>query len=196
MCLLPLLPHFRTEFPNIQLELLLNDKNLDPVADQIDLAIRLGHEMSGDLISTKLFSTHYRVCASPAYIKKYGSLTEPADLTSHRCLLFDLPEYRSNWILRDSQGVTMHVQVSGDIVISSALALKQAALEGLGPALLANWMTDAELASGRLVDMMPDYTVAAASFDTAAWLLYSHRKYMPQKIRVTVDFLKRHLHDS
>ena len=194
VCLLPLLPEFRSEFPDIRIELLLSDKNLDTVGDQIDLAIRLGHTVSGDFISTKLFDTHYRVCASPAYLAKHGRLSEPSDLSNHRCLLFDLPDYRSSWMVRDGHGTMTHVPVAGDIVISSAMALKQATLDGLGPALLADWMTDSDIESERLIDMLPNYSVAAASFDTAAWLLFRHRKYLPQKIRVTIDFLKRHLH--
>lgn len=193
VCLLPLLPRFRAEFPDIQIELLLSDKNLDTVADQVDLAIRLGHAMSGDLISTKLFATHYRVCASPDYLEGHGALSSPSELSGRRCLLFDLPDYRGNWIVRGPQGEISQVPVAGDIVISSALALRQAALDGLGPALLADWMTDADLAGGRLIDMLPDHAVAASSFETAAWLLYANRNYLPQKIRVTIDFLKRHL---
>lgn len=193
VCLLPLLPKFRATFPDIRIEMILCDMNLDPVSNQIDLSVRLGHDVSGDLVSTKLFATKYRICASPAYVKAQGPLLHPEDIARHRCLLFDLPDFRKTWMMRNKHGVVTEVAVSGDIIISSALALKQAALDGLGPALLANWMTDTELKDGTLVDLLPDHSVAAASYDTAAWLLYSNRKYLPQKVRVTIDFLKQHL---
>src|SRR5262249_4664545 len=67
-CLVPLLPKFRAEFPELQLELILSDDNLDLVGESIDLAIRLGPSLSGDVVGAKLFDTKYRVCASASYL--------------------------------------------------------------------------------------------------------------------------------
>jgi DNA-binding transcriptional LysR family regulator len=60
----------------------------------------------------------------------------------------------------------------------------------MGPALLADWMVKPELASGALVDLFPDYAVTATDFETAAWLLYPSRSYLPRKVRVVIDFLR------
>jgi DNA-binding transcriptional LysR family regulator len=192
-CLVPLIPDFRESYPEIRVELLLTDAKLDLVSERIDLAIRLGPQIDGDAIGTKLFDTRYRVCASPRYLDRAPPAAVPADLAAHRCLLFSLPDFRFRWrFRRDGEGETI-VPIAGDVVISSVLALRDCALAGLGPVLLADWLIDDDLRAGRLVDLFPDYAVTATEFETAAWLLYPSRTYLPNKVRVTIDFLKRRL---
>lgn len=188
--LTPLLPKFRAEFPDLKLELLLSDANVDLIAERIDLAIRLGKEVAGDLIATKLLATRYVVCASPAYLASALPLSKPSDLRAHRCLRFALQDYRVRWRFRKGDAVEA-VEVDGDLVGSNALTLRDCARESLGPALLPDWLVAADLASGRLVDCLPEHQAAATSFDTAAWLLYPTRILLPSKVRVMVDFLRR-----
>jgi DNA-binding transcriptional LysR family regulator len=85
------------------------------------------------------------------------------------------------------------VNIGGSIVISSALSVRQAAVDGLGPALLPDWLIAAELASGTLVDLFPTHEVTATGFDTAAWLLYPSKTYLPLKTRAFIDFAKTHI---
>jgi DNA-binding transcriptional LysR family regulator len=192
-CLVPLLPKFRTGFPELQLELILSDDNLDLVGESIDLAIRLGPSLSGDVVGAKLFDTRYRVCASAAYLAKSPRVKKPADLSAVACLLFTLPEFRSRWLFRNSHGVISEVPVAGNIVISNALALRECALAGLGPALLPNWLIDHDIANRRLTDLFPGYHATATTFDTAAFVLYPNRAFLPNKVRLTIDFLRRHM---
>ena len=194
-CLVPLLPAFRAEFPRLKLELLFSDTNLDLVGERVDLAVRLGPSFDTSLVGVKLCDTRYRVCASPGYLKKCKPLRGPRDLTAHRCVLFALPEFRTRWLFRSRKGELSEVAVDGDLVVSNALALRDCALAGMGPSLLANWLIDEELAAGRLIDLFPSYRVTATDFETAAWLLYPSRTYLPNKVRATIDFLKRHWGD-
>lgn len=192
ICLAPLLGRFRAEFPRVRLELILTDDNLDLLAERIDLAIRLAPSYRADVVGVKLFDTRYRVVASPGYLARAGAPATPRDLSDRDCVLFALPDFRRSWLFRSAAGVE-EVPVKGGLVISSALTLKQAVLDGLGPALLADWTIAAELASGRLVDLFPEHEVAATGFETAAWLLYPSRRHLPLKTRATTDFLRREL---
>jgi len=192
-CLMPLLPAFRQAFPALKLELLLSDANLDLVAERIDLAVRLGQSVEADVVGVKLFDTHYKVCASPGYIAAAPPLMAPEDLGHHRCLRFTLPEFRTRWLFSRCGGETREIPVDGDIIISNALALRDCALAGLGPALLADWLIDKDLAAGTLVDCFPDHQAAATRFNTAAWLLYQSRAFLPNKARVMIDFLRQRL---
>lgn len=190
--ILPLLPAFTTSFPALELDLLLSDGNLDLVAERIDLAIRLAPAPRGDLVSTRLMTTRYRIVASPDYVARAGAIATPGEISQRDCLLINLPDYRSRWIFRRG-GETEDVTVRGAIRISNALALRQAARAGMGPTLLADWLIGDDLRSGALLDLFPEYDVAATTFDTGAWALYPSRAFLPSKTRRTLDFLKRRL---
>lgn len=187
--IIPHLAEFHALYPKIILELLPTDANVDILADKIDLAIRLAAAPSGDLISTRLLSTRYRVCAAPAYLQREGAPAHPRDLASRNCLRFDLPDYRNNWKFR-RQTEMLDVPITGSTIIANALGLRRAAREGLGPVLLGDWLVDSDLAEGQLVDVFPDWECTATRFDTAAWALYPSREFLPQKVRVMIDFLK------
>src|SRR5436190_1618870 len=124
-CIVPLLPQFRRKFPGLQLEMILTSSNLDLVGEGIDVAIRLGPSLSGDLVGAKLFETRYRVCASAAYLRKTPGLKKPADLSVVSSLRFTYPDFRSRWLFRNSRGVVSEVPVNGDILISNAMALRE-----------------------------------------------------------------------
>ncbi|MEM8839118.1 MAG: LysR substrate-binding domain-containing protein, partial [Pseudomonadota bacterium] len=89
--IVPHLPEFRKRYPDIAIDLISHDANLDLVENQIDLAIRLAPVPKGDLISTRLMTTAYRVVASPAYLKRHPVGGAPSDVASHDCLRFALP---------------------------------------------------------------------------------------------------------
>ena len=187
--LVPVIESLRRDLPGIELELILSAQNVDMVAGQVDLAIRLAPAPKGDLISTRLRTTRYRVVASPDYLSAQGAITRPEALTDHDVLRLTLPDYRTEWHFRGTEAVS--VPVTGPVLISNALALREAARRGLGPALLADWLIDADIAAGRLVDVFPDHEVTATTFDTAAWLLYPSRAYLPAKVRAVIDALRR-----
>jgi len=189
----PLLPEIRARLPRLRLELLFTDANLDLVADRVDLALRLGPSPRGDVVGERLFPTRYRVVASPRYLARAGRPVGPRDLRGHACLLFALPDYRSTWRFRDAAGAVEEVPVRGDLIFSTALALRDAALAGLGPALLADWLTRADMADGRLVDLFPAHRAAAAAFDTSAWMLRPSAAYVPRRTAALVAFFRERL---
>lgn len=190
ICLLPLLPEFKANYPDIKLELILNDAVLDLIAEGIDLACRLTKETHTELISTRLLNTRFHVCISPEYYKTMPAIQTPHDLENHNCLVFNLPQYRSRWIFKDKQNVIQIVPIKSNLSITSALALRECALAGMGPVLLADWLIKKDIAEGRLFTVLNDYEVSAENFDTGAWLLYPSRQYLPNKTRVMIDFLK------
>ncbi len=193
--LVPLLGDFRERYPAIRLELLLTDATLDLVEERIDLAIRLAPGVSGDLVVTRLFSTRYRIVASPAYLARCTPISQPEDLAAHACVTMSLPGHRSEWRVRRSGGAesALAIPIESPVTVSSALSLRSLALEGLGPALLADWLVADALTEGRLVDLFPDHEATAADFEAAAWLVYANRAYLPPKVRVAIDYLKGRL---
>ncbi|MGL5010100.1 MAG: LysR family transcriptional regulator [Paracoccaceae bacterium] len=187
--LVPLIGAFRTQHPDVALDCVFTDANVDLIADRIDLAIRLAPTIEGDLIATKLMATHYRVVAAQDYLARHAPLQVPADLRGHRVLLFNLRAFRQRWLFRDGAG-TQEVPIAGDITLSPAGTLRDAAIAGLGPALLPDWLVDGDIAAGRLVHCLRAWQVTATDFDTGAWAVYPSRSFLPGKTRAMIDFLR------
>jgi DNA-binding transcriptional LysR family regulator len=187
----PLLPDFRALYPDLTVDLVLTDANVDLFAERIDLAIRLGLLADSTLIAQQLMKTRYFVCASPQYLTQSGHPNSPSEIDRHNCLLFPLTGFRSKWRFKHPDRSETEVFVRGHTIISNAIALQQCAMAGMGLALLPNWLVGDDLRDGRLVDVFPSYEVTATEFGTAAWLVYPSRAYVPLKVRVFIDFLKQ-----
>jgi DNA-binding transcriptional LysR family regulator len=195
--IVPILPHLRAAAPGLEVELILSDAVLDMVAERIDLAVRLAAVPEGELISTRLHRTRYRVVASPGWVEGHGPLHEPGDLGHVDCLRATLRDFRDAWKFRTGPDAPrIVVPVRGPLLISNPLALHDAACAGIGPALLADWLIEDALTDGRLVDLFPGHEATATTFETAAWLLYPSRTYLPAKVRMAVDLLREHARDA
>ncbi len=188
-----LLPSFHAAYPEIELELVCADETLDLVAQRIDVAIRLGPRPVGDVVVSRLQSTNKRLVASPDYLAARDPIRRPEDVGGHTCLRFLLEGYRDHWLFRDTGGQELVVPVHGSLATANAMVLHQMALAGLGVTLLSDWMADDDIAAGRLIALLPDWTVAAGHFDTAIWLLYPSRRFLPHKARVFIDHLRERL---
>ncbi len=191
--IVPLLKPFRARYPALKLDCLFTDANVDLITNRIDLAIRLAPNIEGDLIAAKLMDTRYRVVATRRYLDNAPPIHHPTDIAAHACVLFQLKPFNTEWQFRDANGAITRVPVHGDITLSPASTLLSAVLDDLGPALLPDWLVDEEIAKGRLVAVLPLYKVTATTFDTAAFAVYPSRAYLPNKVRVMIDFLKEHL---
>lgn len=189
--LTPRLLSFRERYPAIGLELILCDQVLDLVAERLDLAIRIGPQPSAaHHVVRKLVDVVYRVCASPAYLDTRGPPPDPAALARLDCPRYALQGFSSSWQFRSkASGRTERVAVQGSVLVNSARALREFALAGVGPVLLAHWMIDEDLAAGRLVNLFPDHEVTATEFDASAWLMYPSRAHQPRKLRLLIDHL-------
>lgn len=192
-CIVPHLSEFAEQFPVIELVLKFDDKNLDLVEERVDLAIRLAPSLDIDVIATKLMDTHYRLYASPAYAEEHGLPVQPENLSDHTLVSFDLPGFRTLWMTRDSQGEVQELSIKPAFLISNALALKEAVVRGIGIGIMADWLVRDELDSGHLIDVFPERHWAATSFESAAWLLYPSRSYLPRKTRVAIDFFRQRI---
>ena len=188
--IVPLMAAFREAYPQVTLDLLFTDAVVDLAAERVDLAVRLGPRPEGEGISTRLAATRYRVYASPAYLEREGAPATPEHLADRPAVVMDVPGYRTQWRFRGPAGDEARVPIASAVSVSSALSARTLTLDGVGPSLLADWLCGEDAAAGRLVDLFPDHEIAAREFETAAWLLYPSRAYLPRKVRAMIDFLK------
>lgn len=190
--LMPRVATFRGAYPRIELELILTDSVVDLAGEGVDVALRLGPpQRTGSVVTARLFDTPYRVVASPGYLARAGVPQEPEDLSTHDGLLFRLPSFRTSWRFRAFPGAEVREALPRpSMTISNALVIRRAALADLGIALLADWTIADDVASGELVDLFPDFEVSAGAFDSAAWVVYLSRAYVPTRLRVFIDHLR------
>lgn len=191
--LLPAVHAFMEKYPAITLDYILSDQVIDLVSERIDVAIRHGELDDSSFIGTRLLKTSYKVVASPRYLKKHGRPAHPSDLRDHSCLIFDWPTFRNKWKFRLRHRKLVEVPITGRYCLTNGTALRSLALEGAGIALLVNWLVDDDVREGKLINLFPDYDVSAHNFDTAIWLVTPSRPYMPLRVRLLIDYLKKHI---
>jgi DNA-binding transcriptional LysR family regulator len=188
--LTPILPEFARRYPELSFELVLTDKLLDLVDDRIDLAIRLGRLADSSMIAHRLCDNIDAVAASPEYLRRRGRPTTPADLEHHDCLPYPVPGYAPRWRFRAANGLVTDVPVRGRVVVANGVALRQCAVGAMGVLMLPRWSIADELRRGELVELFTEYRVTSSEFDTAAWMIYPSRNYLPLKVRVLAEYLK------
>lgn len=189
IAIVPLLPKLAAMYPQLSIELFLTDVYLNLVEERIDVAIRLGTLQDSSYIAKRVGDMTFHVCASPDYLHRFGKPDTIAAIEHHECLLF--PRGNSlDWRFKHNKdGQVTHVTINGKYLITNSRAIKQCAIAGMGLALLPDWLVDADIAAGKLVTLFPDYEVDAADYESAIWILYPSREYLPLKSRVFIDFL-------
>lgn len=155
--IVPLLEGFRARYPGVELELNSNEGIVDLIEKRTDVALRIGALRDSTLHARPIGTSRVRVLASPAYLERHGVPDTPAALANHALLGFTQPETLNDWPLRDADGSPVRIRPS--IASSSGETLRQMALAGLGIVCLSDFMTRADRASGRLVQLLPVQTV-------------------------------------
>jgi DNA-binding transcriptional LysR family regulator len=172
------------QYPELEIELVLEDRHVDLVREGIDVAIRItGEAPDSGLVYRRLAPNRQVICASPAYIARRGLPRAPADLASHDCIAHSARATPRVWHLTGPDGGQISVQINGRPTINSALAVRQAALEGLGIIELNSYIVGDDIVAGRLVRLLPQYQPKALHF----YAVYAERRFLAPKIRVFVD---------
>lgn len=172
------------QYPEVEIELVLEDRHVDLVKEGIDVAIRItGEAPDSGLVYRKLAPNRQVICASPDYLGRRGLPRTPEDLASHNCIAHSARTTPRIWHLTGPDGGQISVPVNGRPTINSALAVRQAALEGLGIIELNSYLVGEDIAAGRLVRLLPQYRPKDLHF----YAVYADRRFLAPKIRVFVD---------
>ncbi|MBR0669212.1 LysR family transcriptional regulator [Roseomonas hellenica] len=184
-CLAPLLARFSALHPELQVELVLNDRRVDLIEEGFDLALRIGPLADSSLVSRRLTRFPVIPCAAPAYLARHGTPGEPADLLAHNCLRYAHAGRVQRWLLPDTDGQHQEVPVRGNLVSNNGDALLAAALAGQGIILQPSFIVEEALRDGRLMALFPGR--APRRIDLYA--LFPASRMMPTKLRRWLDFL-------
>lgn len=176
---------FAAEYPDITIDMNLDDAMVDMVEEGYDVAIRISRLTDSSLIAKKLSDFRLVLCASPDFIKRYGTPKTPHDLGDVPCIVDTNMMRRANWCFLDENGEEISVPVRGNIEVNSPEVTRRAALAGLGMTLVPEFSIEQELKSGALVSLLEDRIPSGGGI----YAVYPHRRHVPGKVRVFVDFL-------
>jgi DNA-binding transcriptional LysR family regulator len=181
----PMLVEFLRRHPSVSVDLLLADRAIDMIEENIHVALRVGRLPDSPLIARKLGDLQMIVCASPAYLQRCGVPQTPADLARHDCLVFSDAPGVGDWRFTDGATATCKITITARLWINSLDALVAAATEGSGIVRVPFWQVRDELAAGRLQRILEGHEPPPAPVH----LLFQSSRLASPKTRVFVDYL-------
>ena len=183
--LAPAIIDYLARYPDVSIDMVLNDRTVDLIEEGFDLAVRIGHLVDSTLIARRIAPIRFALCAAPSYLKFHGEPRRPADLTRHNCLEFSYRQTGTEWHFTGPDGTEESVRVSGRLKVNNPQVLHTAALNGDGVEFDPTFIVGADIATGRLVELMPDYK----PIETDLSLVYPPGRQLSAKVRSFVDFL-------
>ena len=183
--LVPSLLEFRGKYPEIHIDLSLNDRFVDLVQEGTDLAIRFGPLEDSQLVAKSLGKSSRLCVASPQYLATRGTPSTPEELASHNCITYTYTTSGNEWRFQADEGV-MPVRVFGDFRANNAFAILRAAVEGVGVANLPKFMVRDEVAAGTLVPMLERYGPTPVEIHA----VYPTARFVSSKLKLLLGFLQ------
>jgi DNA-binding transcriptional LysR family regulator len=188
--LAPLLVEFTQRYPQVDVVLQVEDRLVDLIAEHIDVAIRVSHLEDSSLVARKLTDNTRVLVAAPSYLARAGTPGTPQDLAQHDCLLYTSGgRVFDDWqFSRD--GETMHLKARGRLQTNDGLSLVATACAGGGVMQIDRLMVTRELASGALVELLPQYSLRPG---LPIYAVYPARPWLARKTAVFIAFLQERL---
>lgn len=183
--LAPALPDFLKSYPEIEIDMVMNDRMVDLVEEGFDVAVRIGRLTESSLIARRLAPIRIAVCASPAYLAAHGEPLSPDDLAHHQCLINSTLVPSDEWRFAHPDGKAWPAPIHGPLRANNGDALKAAVVKGLGMVMLPTFIVGQELQSGELVSVLNDFVPQ----DIALHAVYPHSRLLSPKVRAFIDFL-------
>jgi DNA-binding transcriptional LysR family regulator len=182
--LAPLWPAFMELHPKVALDVTLSDRLVDLVDEGYDLAVRIARLQASTLVSRQLTSTRMILCASPEYLRRHGAPEHPSDIARHAVISYTLLSMGEQWEFEGPRG-PVSVEVAPRMRTNSGDTCCAAAVQHQGIVLQPSFLVGAHLASGALVELLPEYR----SIELGVYAVYPTRKHLTPKVRALIDFL-------
>jgi len=181
----PILGDFLSEFPDITVNMVLNNRFVELISEGFDLAVRMGELEDSSLRARKLAETEKRMIAAPSYFEKYGRPEKIDDLNEHKLLHYSNQSAGNVWKLTAPSGERRQVRTAGWLSVNDGQSLLNAAISGLGIAYLPSFLYADAMEQGLVVDAMPELPVETQNI----YAVYPPGKFTQPKVRAFIDFL-------
>jgi DNA-binding transcriptional LysR family regulator len=187
--ILPLLNEFLTEWPELEIEISFTDRIIDLVEEGFDLGIRMGDlPVDSLMVARRITRCQHFIYASPAYLQQYGTPENHHEIAAHQRLIYGLQPGSGVWQLTGKEGIEVTISGNRRLRFDSGEAIKDAAVAGMGIALLPSFLAADDLHHHRLVKLFPNLS----GKDIAINAIYPNRKHLAAKVRRFIDMLVMH----
>lgn len=184
----PLLPKFLARYPQLRLELDINNHPVSLIGERIDVAIRITDNPEPGAIARRLGICRSVLCVSPRWLQQHGQINSPEELSQHNCLHYS-HFATPTWQFTDPQGEPVSVAVSGNLSAGISSLLMEAAVAGCGIAMLPELEARRALNSGALKQVLPGYTPKSL----AVYGIYLSRDYQPSALPLFLEAIQQQL---
>jgi len=181
----PVLSDFLAEFPEITVNMVLNNRYVELISEGFDMAIRIGDLEDSTLRARKLAETTRRMIASPDYLEKYGAPQKIDDLNEHKLLHYSNEANGSVWKVTAPSGEKRQIRTAGGLSVNDGQSLLNAAISGLGIAYLPNFLYGPAMRDGLVQDVIPDLPMETQGI----YAVYPPGRFTQPKVRAFIDFL-------
>lgn len=180
----PVAAAFLEAHPELDIQIRLGDRNVNLIEEHVDVALRIGTLPDSSLVATPVGSIRRVVCASPAYLERFGWPQSPSELSAHRCITFDGLDATTTWVFAGADGQKQPARVRSRLTVSTADAAIEAAVLGAGVTRVLSYQVADALQDGRLVRLLLEHEPPAVP----ASLIYPGQGRLPMKTRAFIDF--------
>lgn len=185
---IPRLSIFLAEHPSLEIDVVLDDRDIDLIEAGIDVALRMGELGDSALTARKIGQSQRRVIGSPSYFEANGVPHTPADLLAHQVIIYEQRPGGLTWAFR--QGATeTAVTVRGRLRVSAAEGMREGVLAGLGLAIASEWLFAPELESGTVKPVLEDWTLPAIDL----WAVFPTGRQASAKARAFANFIEQQI---
>ncbi|MCD0501648.1 LysR family transcriptional regulator [Bordetella petrii] len=185
---LPALKTFMDQHPQLEIEIVLDDRNIDLLEEGVDVALRMGTLDDSSMTARRVAQSPRVVVGTPAYFDAAGVPTTPADLSRHQAIVYSLRGGGQSWSFSQGGG-QVAVVVSGRVRVSAAEGMRTAVLADMGLAVASRWMFAPELQAGQLRQVLQDWSLPPVDL----WAVFPSGRMASAKARAFVDFVEQTL---
>lgn len=192
----PRLGEFRRAFPEVRVELNLDDRKVDVIEEGFDVSVRISDLPDSSLVARRLCACRHAIVAAPAYLQDAGTPRVPRDLVKHRILTYAYQESSVEWHFRRHHtagqgGTEEKVALDRDTQINNSLALRESVRAGLGIARMPTFIVGNDIKAGTLIALMPEFE----TLELSVYLLYPERRHLSPKVRAFIEFMTARFQD-
>jgi DNA-binding transcriptional LysR family regulator len=186
---IPRLPEFLARHPELEIEVVLDDRNIDLVQERIDVALRMGRLVDSTLTARRIASSPHAVLATPSYFARSGEPAEPGDLAGHEAIIYDQRGGGSAWPF-ERNGAQIAITLKGRLRVTAAEGLRAAVLAHAGLAIVSEWMFAPEIADGKVKVVLKDWQLPRIDL----WAVFPAGRTATAKARAFAEFVREIMH--